>query len=97
MTDQTKRAIVQHTRSGEVWVVELGAVWDEDECIGSEIIGVHGPIYVPDIHPEGGPLEPSRELFDRIDYFNWEFSDEDVDWLRAEEDAGRLVYPIGIR
>ncbi len=94
LTD-TKRALVQHALSGEQYVVEYCSVWDGDQCIGSRIIRASEPVYHRDINSEGGPLEPSAEVFARID--QWQIDDTgDADWLQAEEDTGRLKYPIGV-
>jgi len=91
-----KRGLVQHQPDGETYVVEYAAVWQGDNVVGARIIAAAGPLHHSYYNPEGGPLEPSPELFDRIDSMPG-LTDENAAWLQAEEDAGRLIYPIGVR
>lgn len=93
-TTDTSRALVRHAASGELYVTETASVWDGEKCVGGKIILGVGPIAARDLGIEG-PIQPSPELFDAID--DVEMSDEDVDWLNTEDEAGRLLYVIGAR
>ena len=97
MSRQTQRALVMHAPDGGRFIVECEADWDaEGNCIGGHISLAAGPIDPGDLQPEGGPLEATPEVFDRID--RWPgLTDENAAWLREEEDTGRLIYPIGAR
>jgi hypothetical protein len=97
--DETKRALVAHQPDGEHYVIEYVAIWNEtgDKPLGTQIIGAVGPLHYLDYNAAGeGPLMESREQFNLIDQFAG-LTDEDAGWLQAEEDAGRLTYPIGVR
>lgn len=92
----TKRALVMHRPDGELYITEYCSLWRGDFCVGTRMIAVAGPIARRDITDDGGELVPSSELFDRIDA--WEdLSPEDTEWLQAEEEAGRVDYPLGAR
>lgn len=93
--NDTKRALVQ-IANGDRYIVEYASLWQHDECIGTRIIRAAGPIYYADLQPDGGPLEPGPDLFDRIDAFE-PLSDEDAEWLQERDDTGELIYPIGAR
>ena len=97
-TSDTKLALAMHEPDGELYVVEYASVWQGEEPTGgSRIIRSCGPINRKvDLGIEG-PLEPSPELFDRIDNGDWDLTDEDAGWLQSEEDGGNLTYPVGVR
>ncbi len=77
-SDERVRELVQHTVSGEHYIVEYRVLWDQNvECCGHTIIAANGPIYY-------GDLDETVSLLD------WELDSEDADWLNAEEQAGRL-------
>lgn len=90
-----KRALAHHV-SGDEWIVEYAAVWDGQECVGAQIIRASDVISRQDIGVDG-PLEPSSELYDRINHFDGDLIEDNAEWLQAEEDEGRLTYPIGAR
>jgi|SRR5262245_17175473 len=98
--EDTGYALAHHV-SGDEYVVTLCSLWDGEQCIGSRIIEVAGPVTRDeDLGTDGGPLEPSAALFDRVDELGRDWNDrepEDAEWLQAEEDAGRVTYPIGVR
>jgi len=89
---ETKRALVQD-RGGSLYVVEYVATYDADDNVtGTRIVRAAGPF------PRAllGHLEPSRELFDRIDAVP-DLQESDAAWLQAEDESGGLTYPIGVR
>lgn len=94
-TTDTKRALAKH-ESGDLYIVEYASVWDGENCTGTKIIAAAGPVSYRALGNDGGPLEPSAELYDTIDRFDG-LTSEDADWLQEEEDAGRLTSPIGAR
>jgi hypothetical protein len=90
-----KRALVAHNLSGELFIVEYCSLWHDQECVGTRIIEASDAIVRRDLLTDDEQLEPSPALFDRIS--NWEgLISENAEWLQAEEDAGRLAYPIGV-
>lgn len=95
-TSDPQRGLVQHTPSGELYIVEEYPVYENDECVGEQIVAAVGPIAHHDLPlPEAGG-QSTRELFDAI-AAAVNLSDEDAAWLQAENDAGRLTYPYGQR
>ena len=93
-----KRALAKHV-SGDLYVVELASVWSRDgKCVGARVVAVAGPLHRRDLGIEG-PLLPSAELFDRLDDWPLDYPEATVDaaWLQAEEEAGRVTYPVGMR
>ncbi|RJQ46856.1 MAG: hypothetical protein C4534_02080 [Gaiellales bacterium] len=91
----TKRAIAQHQPDGETYIVEYCSVWEDDNPIGTQITAAAGPINHGDL-PSRPADGPTPELYDAIDDCP-NLTDEDADWLQVEDEAGRLVYPIGAR
>jgi hypothetical protein len=92
---QQRNALVQHATSGELYVIREAAVWDGDQCTGTQIIASAGPIYHGDLPYHTGE-SATPELFDAID--NWHVEQgPDAEWLQAEMGAGRLAYRIGAR
>jgi hypothetical protein len=89
------RALVQHATSGDVYIIELCSVWEDEQPVGTRIVASVGPIDPADLGVET-PYTPISALFDNITAA-LNLSDVDADWLQAEEDAGRLTYPIGVR
>lgn len=93
---ETKRALVQHRASGDRYIIEYDAAYGEDdEPEGTNIIASVGPLTGADLDL-AGPIEPSAELFDRIDDA-MNLTDEDAAWLQEQDDAGLLLFPIGVR
>jgi hypothetical protein len=90
-------ALARHMPDGELYVVRSCSVWEGENIVGSRIIVSAGPISTRDLGLErGDALDPSPELFNLID--DWaNLETDDADWLQAEEGAGRLLYPIGVR
>lgn len=94
-----KKALAQHTPDGELYIIAYQADWDGEghKIVGTHIVAGAGPLHRRDLGIDGGPLEPSKELFNRIDQYELSRDDEEVDWLQDEDMAGRLAYPIGVR
>src|SRR5438132_2825518 len=98
----TKRALAALQPSGELYIVEYCSLWRNQECIGTRIIASAGPIVFRDLYASddwnlgvfGTPIP--REVFDNID--DWQdLTEDDAEGMQAEEDAGRVSYPIGAR
>lgn len=74
---QTARYLYQHTISGERFVVEAEADWDEnDRCIGSHYTGASNALHHTEIPDRAAAL------------WDYELNAEDADWVQAEDDAG---------
>ena len=81
----TKRALAHHI-SGDEYIVEYCSVWGE-ECVGgAQITAAAGPIHYGD-KPDG-----AAALYDWLDAAD--LSAEDAEWLQAEDEAGRVSYPL---
>lgn len=98
----SKRALVVHAPDGERYIVEYCSLWNRgDDCVGTRIVAATGPIHYRDLGNDGGPIQATPELFDLIDHYLIDhypgLEATDAEWLQAEEDAGRLAYPIGAR
>jgi hypothetical protein len=90
-----RNALVQHRPDGGLYIVREASVWEGDRCVGTRIVEAAGPIYSGDIAYYAGE-EPTSELFDQIT--DWHTAPgEDAGWLQAEDEAGRLTYPVGAR
>lgn len=90
----SKRALAHHV-SGDEYVVTLASVWDGAECVGSRIVAVTGPVSRRDL----GIAEDATDaaVLDAVAAADVNPDDEDGEWLAAEEDAGRVSYPYGVR
>ena len=86
---------VRYARELGAGLLDDGTPYKQDECVGTRIIGVCGPIVRRDLLDDDEQLQPSPALFKRIQAWEGDFSDEDAESMQAEEDAGRLDYPIG--
>jgi hypothetical protein len=92
-TWEIRRAVARHS-SGDTYVVEYASVFDGDgRCAGATIARAVGPLNDRvDLYMEAGELTPAT--YDAIGRAV-NLTGEDAAWLNAEEDAGRLTYPIG--
>jgi len=94
MPTYTIRDLAHHV-SGDEYIIEQCSLWEDEQCVGVRTIAATGPIQRRDL-PMGDDGQPSRETYDALD--NWQdLTDEDAEWLQAEEDAGRINYPFGAR
>lgn len=94
--EDTKRALVTHEPDGEAYIIEYCSLWQGDKVVGTRIIAA-ASIERRELDMRTEMLEPSKAAFDRIDSTDWGLTGEDAEWLQAEEDAGHLIYPIGVR
>jgi len=87
---ETKRALVQRV-NGDLYIIEYLATYNHDDMTGTRIIRAAGPF-----PPSLASLEPSRDLFDRIDAVP-DLQETDAAWLQAEDESGSLTFPVGVR
>src|SRR5438132_10414625 len=101
-----QRALAMHQPSGELYLVEYCSLWTTEDVelatggtyrdqniVGTRIFAACGPIVRRDLLGDDEQLVSSVALFDRIRHWEGNFTDENAEWLQAEEDAGRLDYP----
>lgn len=95
--------------SGQAYVIRYCSVWEGDKPVGTLIINAT----LADRHLlncQTEMLTASDALFNQID--NWPFepnqdqeaqgytgplSGDELAWLQAQDNAGNLLYPIGVR
>lgn len=96
----TKRALVQHHPTGELYIIEYCPVWQGQQCVGTRVIAGAGPIRFEDLGLPRSLIEyqasPAAEAYDAIDRAV-NLSDEDAEWLQGEDAGGRFNYPLGVR
>ena len=91
----TRKILIQSRKSGERFVCEEAAIWEDDHCIGSIIVRTSGAIHHSELPPLDGmtPTETTA-LFDLIDQWH---CDNDVDEDEWFNQGDAWFAPVGAR
>lgn len=95
-----KIALAQHAKTGDWYITRYTSLWRGNEIVGTRITDVLGPVTIEDLNLAPEDLADIGCVLDAVEKTDWEWgaSDpDDADWLQAEEDAGRVFYPFGVR
>lgn len=99
-TSDTKRALALHIVSGERWVVEYCSLWEGDQVVPEFacIIASVGPLHSSDLPVNSTPVsnDELKAVYDAIDAYP-NLTDKDAEWLQAEDEAGKIIFPLGAR